>query len=70
MSNSEEHQAMRITPKLWDWLEEKGATDFELTAFNVLEPAAQVSAMLRIDEGMPVGEALDSVADLQRDLGR
>lgn len=61
---------MRITPKMWEWLELHGATDFELTAFNYLEPAAQAMAAILIGDGVPVGEALDRIAERQRKLGR
>jgi hypothetical protein len=62
---------MRLTPKFYETLRERGSTEFELAAFGYLEPGAQVMARILIDEcGMPVGEALDALADRQRDLGR
>ncbi len=67
---TEEHPKMRIKPGLWKHLEELGATEFDLAAFGYLEPAAQVMARILIDDGMPVGEALDRLANRQRDLGR
>ena len=56
---AEDHPEMRITPKFWETLKERGATEFELAAFDYLEPAAQVMARILIDDGMPVGETLD-----------
>jgi hypothetical protein len=67
---TEEHPEMRITPTFWQALEEMGASEFELAAFNYLEPAAQVMAVILIDDGMEIGEALDRLANRQRDLGR
>ncbi len=57
---------MRITLKFWETLKERGATEFELAAFDYLEAAAQVIAWILIDDGMPIGEALDLLADRQR----
>ncbi len=67
---TDEHPEMRITPKMWEVLEDHGATDFELAAFNYLEPAAQAMAAVLIEDGAPVGEVLDRMAKRQRELGR
>jgi hypothetical protein len=66
----DEHRAMRITPKFYESLRRLGATDFEMAAFGFLSAAAQVMARILIDDGMPIGEALDRVANRQRRLGR
>jgi hypothetical protein len=63
---AEDHQEMRVTLKFWETLKERGATEFELAAFGYLEPGAQVIARILIDDGMPIGEALDLLADRQR----
>ena len=63
---AEDHPEMRITPKFWETIKERGATEFELDAFGYLEPAGQVMARILIDDRMPVGEALDLLADRQR----
>ena len=63
---TDENREMRITPKFYESLRERGATEFELAAFGYLEPAAQVIAWILIDDGMPIGEALDLLADRQR----
>ena len=64
---AEDHQEMWITLKFWETLKERGAMEFELATFGYLEPAAQVIARILIDDGMPIGEALDLLADRQRD---
>ena len=66
----DEHREMRITPKFYESLRERGATDFELAAFGFLSPGAQVMARILIDDGMPVSEALDALADRERELER
>jgi hypothetical protein len=65
---AEDHQEMRITLKFWETLKERGATEFELAAFGFLSPGAQVMARILIDDGMPVAEALDALADREREL--
>jgi hypothetical protein len=70
MTDEFEGREMRLTPKFYEALRERGATEFELAAFGYLEPAAQVMARILIDDGMPIGEALDALANRQRDLGR
>ena len=65
---AEDHPEIRITPKFWETLKERGATEFEFAAFGYLEPAVQVMARILIDDGMPIGEALDALADRQREL--
>ena len=66
----DDNREMEIKPKFYESLKERGATEFELAAFGYLEPGAQVMARLLIDDGMPVSEALDRLANHQRDLGR
>ena len=66
---AEDHPEMRITPKFYESLKERRAAEFELTAFTYLEPAAQVMTIVRIDE-MEIGEAVEGLANRQRDLGR
>jgi hypothetical protein len=65
---AEDHQEMRITLKFWETLKERGATEFELAAFGFLSPGPQVMARILIDDGMPVAEALDALADREREL--
>ncbi len=67
---AEDHPEMRITPKFYESLKERRAAEFELTAFTYLEPAAQVMTMILIDDEMEIGEALNRLANRQRDLGR
>ena len=65
---TDENREMRITPKFYESLKERGATEFEVVAFGYLEPAAQVMARILIDDGMTVSEALDALADREREL--
>ena len=64
----DENREMRITPKFYESLKERGATEFELAAFGFLSPGAQVMARILIDDGMTVSEALDALADREREL--
>ena len=70
MTDEFEGREMRLTPKFYETLRERGATDFELAVFGYLEPGAQVMARILIDDGMPVGEALDLLTRRQQELGR
>ena len=64
----DEHREMRIKPKFYESLRERGATDFELAAFGFLSPGGQVMARILIADGMPVSEALDALADREQEL--
>ena len=66
----DDYREMRVTPKFYKVLQERGATEIEMAAFGYLEPAAQVMARILIDDGMAVSEAPDALADRQRELGR
>jgi len=66
----DEDREMEITPKFYETLRAKGATEFELTAFDYLVPGAQIMAGILIDDGVPVGEALARIANRPRELGR
>jgi hypothetical protein len=59
---------MRITPKFYESLRERGATEFEVVAFGYLDPAGQVVAMMLIKEGVPVSEVLNTFSERQREL--
>ncbi len=65
---AEDHPEMRITPKFYESLKERRAAEFELAAFGFLSPGAQVMARILIDDGMTVSEALDALADREREL--
>jgi hypothetical protein len=70
MDDSEALRPMRITPKFYESLRRMGATDFEMAAFGYLGPAEQVMAWILVDDGMPISEALNRMANRQRRLGR
>jgi hypothetical protein len=59
---------MRIKPKFYESLKERGATEFEMAALGFLSPAAQVMVRIVVDDGMPTSEALDALADREREL--
>jgi hypothetical protein len=70
MDDERSYREMRIKPKFYESLRRLGATDFEMAAFGYLGPAEQVMAWILIDDGMPISEALDRMANRQRRLER